>query len=313
MNVQKPSVKANFDLANVTLENAIEDLKVSRLLFQNMHYARSIFHLQQSIEKSVKSYGYYFGLFDEDIAKKSRHIGHNTIQAYPVSLEQYQKIVDYIKSEQNSDIQLQLLFEKIPFFTEIENNVDSALDEFKKWSQFSMDDNHSSEKITEYVNFLQTRSTEAEIVLKLLKNKKFSKEIKDFMCTESKKTVVQQIHFFCKKSHKPFPPMKKKIEECFELFTQKKSDHLLLFAFYQRYSMEPLLYLGLITQNHEQKTRYPDSKDSFNPLSFYDGQNPLVQNYQKITNFTNLSVKNLKKLYSMEIPSKETIFRNFKV
>jgi hypothetical protein len=307
MDVQSTNIQSNFSLADVTLENAIEDLKVSRLLFRYKHYARSFFHLQQCIEKSVKSYGYYFRLFDEDIARKSK-IGHNTIQAYPVSLEQYQKIAKFLKSEQNNNVELKMLFKEIPFFTEIEKNVNIALDDFKEWSQ-SVDNNHSTEQLGGYLKILQTRSSEADDVLKLLKNKKYSKEIKDYMCEESKTTVIDQLQLQCRKAHKPFPPIRKKIDEVFESFTQKKSDRLLLFSFYQHYSMESLLYLGLITQRHEQTSRYPNSKNSFNPLHFYDANHPLVINFRKLSYYTNLSVQSLKKMYSMEIPRPESIFK----
>ena len=302
------NIQSNFNLADVTLENAIEDLKVSRLLFRYKHYARSFFHLQQCIEKSVKSYGYYFRLFDEDIAKKSKYIGHNTIQAYPVSLEQYQKIANFLKSEQNNNVELKMLFEEIPFFTEIEKNANVALDDFKEWSQ-SVNDKNSADQLDRYLEILQTRSSEADDFLKHLKNKKYSKEIKDYMCEESKTTVIDQLQFQCRKAHKPFPPIRKKIDEVFESFTQKKSDRLLLFRFYQHYSMESLLYLGLITQSHEQTTRYPNSKNSFNPLRFYDANHPLVIDFRKLSYYTNLSVQCLKKMYSMEISRPESIFK----
>jgi hypothetical protein len=308
MDIQKTNIQSNFSLADVTLENAIEDLKVSRLLFRNKHYARSFFNLQQCVEKSVKSFGYFFRLFDEDIARNGKQIGHNTIQAYPVSLEQYQKIATFLKSEQNNNVGLKMLFDEIPFFTGIENNVTIALDDFREWSQ-SVDKNHSNSRLDEYLKILQTRSSEAEDVLKLLKNKKYSKEIKDYMCEESKNTVIDQLQFQCRKMHKPFLPIRKKIEECFESFTQKKSDNLLLFGFYQYYSMESLLYLGLITQSHEQTTRYPNFKKSFNPLSFYDANHPLAINFRQISGYTNSSVQCLKKMYSMEIPRPESIFK----
>ena len=308
MDVQNPNVQLNFSLADVTLENAIEDLKVSRLLFRYKHYARSFFHLQQCIEKSVKSYGYYFKLFDEDIARKRKYIGHNTIQAYPISLEQYQKIAKFLKSEQNNNVELKMLFEEIPFFTEIEKNVNIALDNFKEWYQ-SVDSNHSAEQLAGYLKILQTRSSEADSVLKFLKNKKYSKEIKNYMCEESKNTAIDQLQFQCRKMHKPFLPIRKKIDECFESFTQKRSDNLLLFFFYQSYSMESLLYLALITQSHEQTTRYPNFKISFNPLSFYDANNLLVINFRQLSGYANSSVQYLKKMYSMEIPRPESILK----
>ena len=308
MDVQRPDIQSNFSLADVTLENAIEDLKVSRLLFRYKHYARSFFHLQQCVEKSVKSYGYYFRLFDEDIARKGKYIGHNTIQAYPISLEQCQKIAKFLKSEQNNNVELKMLFEEISFFTEIEKNAKIALDDFNEWSQ-SVDNNHSAEKLDRYLEILQTSSSEANDFLNLLKNKKYSREIKDYMCEESKNTVIDQLQFQCRKAHKPFPPIRKKIDECFESFTQKKSDHLLLFSFYQHYSMESLLYLGLITQSHEQTTRYPNSKILFNPLRFYDAHHPLVVNFRKLSYYANLDVQSLKKMYSMEVPQPELIFK----
>ena len=139
---------------------------------------------------------------------------------------------------------------------------------------------------------------------------KFSKEIKDYVCEESKTTVIDQLHFQCRKAHKPFSHLiRKKIDECFDSFPQKKSDRLFLFSFYQNYSMESLLYLGLITQSHEQTTRYPNFKNSFNPLRFYDANHPLVTNFQQLTGYTNSSVQCLKKMYSMEIPRPESIFK----
>lgn len=299
--------KSNPDLAKMTLVNAFEDLQVSRLLHMNNHYARSIFHLQQSVEKAVKSFGYFFGLFDEDIAKNMRWMGHNITNAYPVSLEQYQKIVCFIKHNPNEDYIAYNLAKYSALFNDIERDVEDILEQIKNNSLIINKPDLTSEEITNYLTILNKKNIEAEKFLKLLKNEKVANKLIENLIGNGRIEVKKEIKILCHIKHVPFPVYERKIDEEIESFTLEGMKHAILFTYYQFCSIDPLFYLGMITQHHEQTTRYPNYEKNFDPLEYYNNKNPLIVNYQPIHKFTNLGLNRLEKLFSMEIPSKKTL------
>ncbi|MGB8820832.1 MAG: HEPN domain-containing protein [Methanoregula sp.] len=299
--------KSNPNLAKITLSNAYEDLQVSRLLFKNKHYARSIFHLQQSVEKAVKSFGYYSGLFDENIAKNMQLIGHNVTNAYPVSLEQYQKIVEFIKSNPNEDYVQYFLIENFAFFREINRDIDDLLEQIE--DNFRLIDklDLTSDEIIKYLNILEEKSIEAKSTLKLLKSENVSDKIRKEIIEIWKVYIKDEMKILCHKHHTPFLTVEKIIDKECESFTNEGISHAILFVYYQYFAIDPLFYLGILTQHHEQKTRYPNYNKNFNPLEYYDDKNPLIVNYNQIHKFTKEGLKRLEKLFSLEIPSKKTL------
>ena len=58
-----------------------KDLEVSKFLYDNKYYPQAIFHLQQAVEKAIKSCGYKYNLIDNS------NIAHATWKVYSNALE----------------------------------------------------------------------------------------------------------------------------------------------------------------------------------------------------------------------------------
>ena len=79
--------KRNRPLAIEFLEVAEQDMKASEVLYDQELYALSTFHLQQAIEKTVKSIGYLYGISD------ARSLEHTSAKGLIKILEQYREFV----------------------------------------------------------------------------------------------------------------------------------------------------------------------------------------------------------------------------
>lgn len=119
----------------VLLDISFEDLKVSKLLFENNFYPQAIFYFQQSNEKMVK----YLGINSQIINQNELHskIGHKTLKIFKKALElsldrfqinknldiksDFQKIDEFIR---NSDLR-----EIIPFvINQIEESKNNSFE-----------------------------------------------------------------------------------------------------------------------------------------------------------------------------------------
>ena len=78
------SINKNVDEEEIkTLEiKSINDLKLAELAYQTKDYSNALFHLQQSIEKSVKAYGLYYGIIKESKDEIVHKIGHKSPKVY---------------------------------------------------------------------------------------------------------------------------------------------------------------------------------------------------------------------------------------
>ena len=79
------SVIKNY-LITHNLNISFDDLKASNFLYKNGFYPQAIFYLQQSIEKLIKSNGYYLNIIkDRKIGEKN--VRHDVWKVYSNILE----------------------------------------------------------------------------------------------------------------------------------------------------------------------------------------------------------------------------------
>jgi len=72
---QQQITKSNLNKALASLEDAREDIKVSKLIFGAKIYSRSVYSLQQSVEKACKALGLALGFIKNQ--KSIKHISPN--------------------------------------------------------------------------------------------------------------------------------------------------------------------------------------------------------------------------------------------
>ena len=104
-------IKHNLDIS-------FDDLKVSNFLYKNGFYPQAIFYLQQSIEKLIKSNGYYLNIIkDRKIGEKN--VRHDVWKVYCKILEnisnsKFEKIFNKEKQKEiiNNSPVLKFLFDK---------------------------------------------------------------------------------------------------------------------------------------------------------------------------------------------------------
>ena len=70
------------------LEMAQKDLEASKVLFENKLYSQAVFHLQQSVEKAVKSLAIHDHKITEDQLKR---LGHDPIKVYIEIIEYWKR------------------------------------------------------------------------------------------------------------------------------------------------------------------------------------------------------------------------------
>lgn len=85
------STKLKIEKALDSLNDAKEDIKSSRLLFEGQIYSRSVFFLQQSVEKACKALGLALGFI-----KRQKSIGHESPEVFIKMLEDDFSINHYL-------------------------------------------------------------------------------------------------------------------------------------------------------------------------------------------------------------------------
>jgi len=118
---RKFNLKPAFEFFDV----ARQDYEVSKLLYENGYYSSSIFHLQQCIEKALKSYLLAFGIITESELKD---INHKTPKGF-LKLVNDQAIEKIFK-----------LFTELMGSDQIKNLIEQYLENPSYWANLSYDE-----------------------------------------------------------------------------------------------------------------------------------------------------------------------------
>ncbi len=270
----------NKALVKLWIDLSFDDLKSSRLLYDNSHYRTSYFFFQQAVEKANK----VFGLVTDQITEKDfLEIGHDQIKIYRrgivkkeneikvliKALDNYKKIKDddllgrntfeiyqnslntslrYIDGLKDKDLV------KIPI-SDLEGALRElhAIERTKLWIPDKVD-NKFKKIITKLANWMGNFETPEALLaqkqfLELLNNKKELKHY--YKATKRMLHVTVDLSFIC----------------------------------------ATLASCAVITIQHSSRTRYPTKGD--NPFDIYTINLPLIQKQEK---FMNLLEKALSKL-----------------
>lgn len=149
----------NYKLGEEFLKNAEDDLEVSKCLYEKEKFSLSIYHLQQSVEKTVKAGGLIFNLIPPEQLKK---IGHKTPLTFLKMLEK-PWVIKFVKiaKENYPDLKTNT--------TEAEETIHNKHLEIAKWKKDSI------------LNFINLpKKLKEQVELESAKNPSISQLIKIF-------------------------------------------------------------------------------------------------------------------------------------
>jgi len=303
---KRKSVKPDIQLAKDTLSIAQRELESAKAMYDKGFYPEAIFWLQQSIEKGWKSFGFYYGVIDEEDAR-SYEISHKGSRVANKTLKVLQRVVLRLRSNIKK---LQYLFditvEESPRKKDhLEQLQDSILEATSELNDYITNEdkyrNLSCEELTDLINNLNSLIEILEIVEEIIK--------KPILSEELYARVKQNVYEMGLSIFRGFPQIESILRKIiFEDLTNQLMEKLLKNLLHGMIVVDPLLYLAIITQAHEQSTRYIIAGKS--PTQIYTPSHPLVQKFPEIGAIATSTLENLKEFYQMIPP--EDIFREMK-
>ena len=85
----------NKDYIQTWIDLAIEDLEVSKILFENEKFSNSFYHFQQASEKGLKAYAFMIKTYTSE--KDANNTGHFTLKVFIDSVNERQKEIAFLK------------------------------------------------------------------------------------------------------------------------------------------------------------------------------------------------------------------------
>jgi hypothetical protein len=256
------------------IDLAIEDLEVSRILYENKKYSNSFYHFQQASEKGLKAYAFMVKTYTSE--KDANHTGHYTLKVFVDSANERQKEIAFLKDYE---------FEKI---IGIEN-----LDEYSNNLEDGLNSLPQKKEIFEYSN---------DILHEILKTICELSEYDFELPNGFKEHLIEKMDLIFDLIYKLNP---EKADETKKEFNELLKDEKQLNDFIEitkehlnntmieNYYVLILYYSNLISHNHNNKSRYPEI--DFNPLEDYNLSCPIVQKLPGFSKYLKSTLLQLKK------------------
>jgi len=294
--------KSNIPLAQKSLKDAFSDLKSAKTLFDGQCYSHAIYHLQQSHEKSWKSFGFYYGVITEGMARSNDIIGHKGSKVCIHTISALKKIVSHMRVQAkavnnlkntgsadqvsvilNEDL-LKQSDEGIDFLLKELNNF--AANEDKIW-------NMPYDEMKNYIDSLIMLDQSMDEVEKKLDTPQFREEVCD--------KIRQGTYRLWRPLVAGNPSGERLLKKIvWEDLTNDMIHDMLKATLCGICVTAPLFTLSVITQVHEQTTRY--GINDLSPESIYTASHPMIRLYPQIYTVTETTLSYLERLYA-EIPA----------
>lgn len=282
----------NLKWSKDLLDNAKLDLEASKLLYSNKIYPQAVFHLQQSVEKTVKSI--YILTSDVDEKILINEIGHASIKVYKKIFEKTVKdIFELDRPIKESDYPStdKIIRNKVTYgVINLDLNWKSISEEWNKAKQDSREKHLKRIVLKGYIvrmnAILREYRMDRRQVLKIdLKNfdqqqlrhnyEKFIARVVEHISSQHpeipKEKIRAELELIDIRFDRVASIFRDNYSELFKDIVIALSDIIT--------AMNLLYYLSIITQPHWM-TRYPNGV--FNPIEFYTKKLPLVNNFKKI-------------------------------
>ena len=191
----KTPPKPDVPFAMATLEIAIQNVKASRILYENGFYPEAAFFLQQGIEKGCKSFGFYYGIirksdvFDPDFRHKGMAVYEITLRQLQTIISDMRRKISLIKECENN------LDNKNLYFDDIETDI---IDAQQKLQFYSSNANNyfqiSEEELFEVITKIKEIDEAVKIIDKNLQDELLSIEITEYMKQKAMEIIQSVIH-----------------------------------------------------------------------------------------------------------------------
>lgn len=287
-----PAAILNTDSADRFLNLAFDDLNSAKLLYEEQLYPQAVFHLQQAVEKAIKSLGLYIGIITEEQAKKE--IGHKGLILFEKTTDHIGNSLVKIGKVVREHPELKQITEITSYdFTDLERKSQEFTDKFR---QISKETDRkkiiSSEELHFAFEQLDELNHNLEVVKKAMEKNPFSDEEINRKKQEYLKELQPLLRYF--------PDKKDEIEQNLDsLLNQLKSKEFLIGVILPIAEIScaalSLYHLAIITQPHAMAARYPDGE--FNPAEFYTEENPLIREFPQLMDHVYSPLSLLDKIY----------------
>ena len=279
----KTPPKPDVPFARATLIIAIQNIRSSRLLYDNGYYPEATFFMQQGIEKGCKSFGFYYGLIRKSDVFDPR-VRHKGMGVYEITLRQLQNIISDVRRKINLVKKCeQKLNNKNPFFDDLENDVINAQRKLQFYTSnadifFKIPD----EDVIKIINSINEIDIALKTIDENLQNELISYEITDNMKGKAMDFI---------RSILPNTAISKNF---FEKLDHQTLLTILRFTSKGLGAIGPLLQLAIITYPHEQRSRYADIGI---PNEIYTMDFPLVNHFSELCDICESILIQLQKMY----------------
>lgn len=245
---------------------AKEDLESSKILYQHGKWPQSIFFLQQAVEKSYKSIAMFQKYIDASSMKGE--VGHNPLNILKMQIDQFESLkYEFINKPDAFESIVSLCkhigYDYTSITDELKNNKNDIESFIKSCSKINLTEDQLDDCLSEITAYLRKR----EILIKDIQT--------------DLRTLINQ--------------------ENSELLTSLTG--LTAQIMYELIgSFQILTPLSIIITSHEQKSRYPDEKSGFNPLTYYTKDSLLIKRLPQMQKYSGVVIEWMDEIYSfMEI------------
>jgi HEPN domain-containing protein len=288
-----------ISLPDRLLSMAGTDLDASILLYENGYYPQAVFLLQQSVEKTCKSPGIFFKIITEK--DSSKYIGHKSLRIVKKTTDDFTNSVrttcqiltdnpDSIPSLKHLDI------DYAKTMLQIDLQMKNVYEYLESLDQYDLTD----EQINMILAELKQQTDIAEKSLKKLT----TEGISDNEYSDMANSLYEMLRSFVismkiPEGHKSILIGLLPITMSQILPKKKQLVYLIQMILTILVCSITLFHLARITAPHAVCSRYPNTKDSFDPLEYYSKDCPLVVNMPEIFRYTQIAIERVDLLYDI--------------
>jgi hypothetical protein len=268
---------------------AKSDLEASRTLLFNKHYPQAIFYFEQAVEKGIKSLGLWMKVITEEECKDMDIIGHNAWNVL-------QFIIKNVFGELKKS--LQIISREYPYLEQV-NLLTSMQEIFEKFEKEAMRSQtlienllkkdaktlaFCEEELEKLRDTMSTYKNGINIIIKELPEKLLEFEGEDIKTWKKIINILDQLSKIIPIS---FADIK-------EIVTK-----ILTISLKLSYYATCLFCLSIITCPHTADSRYPKSKENWNPIEKYNETTPLIKMLPFFTDEVQEAFNFLSELYTI--------------
>jgi len=295
-NIRHPG--QNLPLARNTLDIARQNVNAAKCLYQNGYYPEAVFFLQQSVEKGIKAYGFYSGVIDEKFARK--YISHQGSMFYSHAAHNYKKRFENMRDNFHLVNFVELVSRlNIPCFSEYFQKMDYVIEKIDDLNAKKGRILNPSEYLSEFT-MIDKNQDAADSVNQILQNREtlqpFILQFRE-QSKQEKKRLLHTLKFYIYDFRARFQ-LCGRFGEMVKETTDDQVRQFFTYMYIELYSLSSLLGLAIITQGHEQASRYPDSQTNFTPLNYYSKDLQLIKDFPRLCEITEKNLELLGRLFT---------------